>query len=268
MQTCSLVFLDIDGTLLDSSHQVMPRTKQILNRLEKRGVPIVLCSARSPGGVERVEKQVGLRGPIACYGGSLILTEDRSILSDEGIQKETAVSFKRFVLDHFSDVVVSAYLYDVWLVDDINHPTVQREARISQCMPLAGSLQAAAENVPHVHKLLAISSQQQITKLQNMAAKKFPDLTLARSGPTYLEIMPKEVSKRRAVERFQEYYGVSQAEIAAFGDSFVDLEMLRYAGLGIAMGNAPDEVQRAVDRVTTSNDEEGIYLVLKTLKFS
>ena len=72
-----LIFLDIDGTLLDSSHQVMPRTKQILNRLEKRGVPIVLCSARSPGGVERVEKQVGLRGPIACYGGSLILTEDR-----------------------------------------------------------------------------------------------------------------------------------------------------------------------------------------------
>ena len=118
------------------------------------------------------------------------------------------------------------------------------------------------------NKLLAISSQQQITKLQNMAAKKFPDLTLARSGPTYLEIMPKEVSKRRAVERFQEYYGVSQAEIAAFGDSFVDLEMLRYAGLGIAMGNAPDEVQRAADRVTTSNDEEGIYLVLKTLKFS
>ena len=46
MQTYSLVFLDIDGTLLDSSHQVMPRTKQILNRLEKRGVPIILCSAQ------------------------------------------------------------------------------------------------------------------------------------------------------------------------------------------------------------------------------
>ena len=74
MQTYSLVFIDIDGTLLDSNHQVMPKTKQILNRLEKRGIPIILCSARSPGGVETVEKQAGIHGPIVCYGGSLILT--------------------------------------------------------------------------------------------------------------------------------------------------------------------------------------------------
>ncbi len=268
MQTYSLVFLDIDGTLLDSNHQVMPKTKQILNRLEKRGIPIILCSARSPGGVETVEKQVGLHGPIVCYGGSLILTEDRSILSDKGIKKETAFSFKQFVLNHFSDIVVSSYLYDVWLVDDVNHPTVQREARISQCTPLAGSLQSASEKVPHVHKLLAISSQQQITKLQNMAAKEFPELTLVRSGPTYLEVMPREVSKRKAVERFQEYYQVSQAEIVAFGDSFVDLEMLQYAGLGVAMGNASEPVKEAASRTTVSNDEEGIYMVLKSLRFA
>ena len=143
MKRYSLVFLDIDGTLLDSNHQVMPQTKQILNRLEKRGIPIILCSARSPGGVETVEKQAGLHSPVVCYSGSLILTAERSILSDEGIQKETAVSFKQFVLDHFSDIVVSSYLYDVWLVDDVNHPAVRREARISQCTPLAGQLQAA-----------------------------------------------------------------------------------------------------------------------------
>lgn len=268
MQTYSLVFLDIDGTLLDSNHQVMPQTKQILNRLERRGIPVILCSARSPGGVETVEKQVGLHSPSVCYGGGLILTSDRSILSDEGIKKETAVSFKQFVPEHFSDVVVSSYLYDVWLVDDVNHPTVQREARISQCTPLAGSLQAASESVPHVHKLLAISSQQQITKLQNVAAKEFPELTLVRSGPTYLEVMPKESSKRKAVERLQEYYRVSQSEIVAFGDSFVDLEMLQYAGLGVAMGNAPEPVKEAAGRITASNDEEGIYLVLKSLKFS
>ena len=134
MQTYSLVFLDIDGTLLDSNHQVMPKTKQILNRLEKRGIPIILCSARSPGGVETVEKQAGIHGPIVCYGGSLILTSERSILADEGIRKETAAAFRQFVLKHFPEVVLNAYIYDVWLVDDVNHPVVQREARISQCI--------------------------------------------------------------------------------------------------------------------------------------
>ena len=82
MQTYSLVFLDIDGTLLDSSHKIMPKTKQILNRLEQRGSPIILCSARSPGGVETVERQAGLPSPIVCYGGSLVLTADRAILVD------------------------------------------------------------------------------------------------------------------------------------------------------------------------------------------
>lgn len=267
MRTYSLVFLDIDGTLLDSRQQVMPQTKQILHRLEQRGIPVILCSARSPGGVETVAKQADLHGPAVCYGGGLILTAERSILSDEGMRKETAAAFKQYVREHFPDVVVSAYLYDVWLVDDVNHPSVRWEAEVSKCTPLAGNLQAAAETVPHVHKLLAFGTQRRLSELRDAAAKAFPDLTLARSSSTYLEIMSKAVSKRKAVERLQEYYHVSREEIVAFGDHFVDLEMLQYAGLGVAMGNAPGPVQKAAAQVTASHDEEGIYIALKHLHF-
>lgn len=267
MQTYSLVFLDIDGTLLDSTHQVMPKTKRILTRLEGRGVPIILSSARSPGGVEVVERQVGLHSPIVCYGGSLILDRSRSILSDAGIKSETAAAFKDFARDCFPDIAVSAYIYDVWLVDDAAHPAIQREAGISQCTPLAGDLRAATQSIPHVHKLLSIGAQQQITKLQNAAAEKFPELTLVRSGPTYLEVMPQNISKRTAMEKLREYYNADPEKLVAFGDHFVDLEMLRCAGLGVAMGNAPEEVKQAADRVTASNDEEGVYIVLRHLKF-
>ncbi len=114
MRTYSLVFLDIDGTLLNSNQEIMPKTKQILNRLEDRGIPIILCSARSPGGVETVERQAGLHSPIVCYGGSLILDTERSILGDKGISSETAVAFKQFVLSRFDlwyQVVESILLY-------------------------------------------------------------------------------------------------------------------------------------------------------------
>lgn len=267
MQTYSLVFLDIDGTLLDSNHQIMPQTKQMLTRLEKRGVPMILSSARSPGGVETVARQADLHSSIVCYGGSLILDAERAILADTGIPPETATAFKTFVLSHFRDIVVSAYIYDVWLVDDIGHPMVQREARISQCAPLAGELQSAVQTVSHVHKLLCIGDQQQITKLQREAGKAFPQLTLVRSGAVYLEVMPKGVSKQTAAECLQSYYQVSREEIVAFGDHFVDLELLRWAGMGVAMGNAPDEVKEASDWVTASNDEEGVYVALRRLKF-
>lgn len=268
MPAYSLVFLDIDGTLLDSNHQIMPQTKRLLNRLEKRGIPIILCSARSPGGGETVERQAGLYSPVICYGGSLVLDADRAILSDTGMSLETAVSFKRFVLDRFVDVVVSAYIYDIWLVDNAGHPAIQREAGISQCVPLAGDLRTAAQMSPHVHKLLCIGTPQQIAEIQSSAAEVFPELALARSGPTYLEVMPRGTSKRTAAERLGEYFGMSRESMAAFGDNFVDLELLRYVGLGVAMGNAPHEVKEAVGRVTTSNDEEGIYIVLRHLRFS
>lgn len=267
MQTYSLVFLDIDGTLLDSRHQIMPKTQQILNRLEKRGIPIILCSARSPGGVEAVERQAGLHSPVVCYGGSLILDAERSILSDTGIPSETAVSFKQFVSNRFPEVVVSAYLYDVWLVDNSDHPIVQREERISQCTALAGDLRSAVQTMSHVHKLLCIGGQSQITDLQRVASNVFPELALVRSGAVYLEVMPKTISKQVALERLGSYYQVDPKSMVALGDHFVDMEMLRYAGLGVAMGNAPEEVKQAADRVTTSNDEEGIYLALKNLRF-
>lgn len=267
MKTYSIVFLDIDGTLLDSRHQIMPQTKQLLNRLEGRGVPIVLCSARSPGGVDAVVRQAGLHSPVVCYSGGLILNADHSILGDAGIEAGLALRFKRFAAECYPEVMVCAYLYDVWLVDDPEHPAVVREARISECTPVKGSLELAVQSVPRVHKLLCIGEAKRVLALQNDAAQQFSELGFARSGPTYLEVMPQGTSKRAAVEALQAHYGLSREETVACGDNFVDMDMICYAGLGVAMGNSPDPVKEAADRVTASNDEEGIYIALKNLKF-
>lgn len=267
-QTYSIVFLDIDGTLLDSAHRISPNTKQLLNRLEKRGIPIVLCSARYPDGVEFVARQAELHSPIVCYGGALILDKDRSILSDTGIEIQTAVRFKRFVDEHFPELLISTYLYNVWLVDDDTHPDIRREADVIQCRPLAGNLETASQAMDHVHKLLCMGVPAQVDRLQKEAAPLFPEVELLNSGATYLEILPRGVSKRTAMETLQTRYHLNRESAVACGDHFVDLEMLRYAGLGIAMDNAPEEVKAAADRVTASNDEEGVYIALKNLRFS
>ena len=169
--------------------------------------------------------------------------------------------------EYYPDLVCSAYLYDVWLVDDLTHPAVVREARISACTPVKGTLDLAAQSASHVHKLLCIGESKRILQLQNDATQQFPELVFVRSSPTYLEVMPQENSKRAAVETLQTYYGLSREETVACGDSFVDEGMIRYAGLGVAMGNSPAPVKEAADRVTASNDEEGIYIALKNLKF-
>ena len=267
-QTYSIVFLDIDGTLLDSGRRISPNTKRLLNRLERRGVPVILCSARFPDGVEFVARQADLKSPVVCYGGALVLDEDRSILTDTGIEIQDAVRFKRFVDKEYPDLITSTYLYSVWLVDDEANPLIRREADLIQCRPLSGSLEAASQTMKHVHKLLCMGPPGQILRLQKEAAPLFPEVKLLSSGAAYLEVLPGGVSKRTAMETLQAYYGLEREAVVACGDHFVDLEMLRCAGLGIAMGNAPEAVKRAADRVTASNDEEGVYIALKSLRFS
>ena len=266
MRTYSIVFLDIDGTLLDSKHQVMPCTGTCLKNLYGRGVPIVLCSARPPEGVNLVAEQAELDGPKACYNGGLIFDENSTILRDVGIDIRLAMDFKRFVSERFPELVVSAYLYNVWLAEDPRHPLIEQEAAISGCTPLKGSLEQVASAASHIHKLLCMGDAMRIRALQKEIPQHFPQLMALRSKATYLEILPQESTKGSAARVLLDHYGLSAKQAVAFGDSDVDVDMLQYCGFGVAMGNAPKQVKEAADYVTASNDEEGVYIALNSLR--
>jgi len=266
MRTYSIVFLDIDGTLLDSKNQVMPCTHDRLQFLHRQGVPIILCSARPPKGVNLVAGQVGVQGPVACYNGGLIIDEDHTILLDEGINIRLAMDFERFVSERFPDLVVSAYLYNVWLAENPQHPLILQEAEISGCTPLQGSLAQIASSASHVHKLLCMGDAMRIRALQKEIGQQFPQLMALRSKSTYLEILPLESRKGTSAKVLLEHYGLSAQQAVAFGDSDVDVDLLQCCGLGVAMGNAPRQVKEAADFVTASNDEEGVYIALNSLR--
>ena len=106
----------------------------------------------------------------------------------------------------------------------------------------------------------------QIRGLQLEAARQFPQLMALRSKPEYLEILSPESTKRSAVQALLDHYRLRPERAVAFGDSDVDVDMLQYCGLGVAMGNAPKSVKEAADFVTASNDEEGIYIALNSLR--
>ena len=266
MCTYSAVFLDIDGTLLDSRNQIMPCTQSHLKYLHERGVPIVLCSARPPEGVKRVAEQLQVHAPVACYNGGLVFDENSAILRDVGIDLQLAVDFRQFVSERFPDLVVSAYLYNVWLAEDPHHPLIEQESKISGCMPLKGSLKQVAFAASHIHKLLCMGDAMRIRALQKEIPQHFPQLMALRSKSTYLEILPPEATKGSAAKVLLEHYGLSAKQAVAFGDSDVDLDMLQYCGLGVAMGNAPRQLKEAADYVTASNDEEGVYIALNSLR--
>lgn len=99
-------------------------------------------------------RQTGLYGPKVCYNGGLIYDEYGTILRDVGINLRLAMDFRRFVSERYPDLVVSAYLYNIWLTEDPRNPLIRQEAQISGCASLMGTLEQVEGAVPRVHKLL------------------------------------------------------------------------------------------------------------------
>ena len=267
MNLYSVVMLDLGGTLLDSNNQISPNTKRLLNRLQQRGVPIVLCSSGPPSDAIMAARQCGLTGLLVCYDGSLILDQNQNILADTGIDGETALRLKRYASAECPDVAVTSCLYDIGLADSVQDPNVSAFGKRYGQEAIEGPLESALHSNGHAHKMIGLGQPLRIKDFQNWAVPLFPSLSVTASGATCLEITAAGVSKGAAMKTIQSYYNVAPEQIVAAGDYFTDMEMLRRAGLGIAMGNAPEAVKRAAARVTASNDEEGVYIALKNLRF-
>ena len=85
-----IIFSDVDGTLLNSEHQVLPGTLSAIRLLEQQGIPFVIISARSPSGIYPIQEKYHFKSPIISYSGALILDENRKILYSKGFSREIA----------------------------------------------------------------------------------------------------------------------------------------------------------------------------------
>ena len=259
-----IVFCDIDGTLLDSEHRVRPDTAKRLRRLEAEGVPFVLVSARMPQGVELVRRAYGGVSPMICYSGSLVLDGQGQALFGQGMDREEALRACAFA-SSFSGISASLYAARRWLARDGEDPWIRQEAAITDARPELGELAALLEGEPCVHKLLCMGPPEQISRLEGALTERFAGLCAYRSKDSYLEVTDARARKSAAALWLCRSLGMGLQDAVAFGDNFNDVDLLRAVGLGVAMGNAPQDVRRQADLVAPSNDEEGVLRCLERL---
>jgi len=110
---------------------------------------------------------------------------------------------------------------------------------------------------------MCIRDSVEILKAQLTESDLIKDLSISKSKPTYLEIMPLNVSKQCAINLLCLKYNIKKSEVFAVGDNFNDIEMIRFAGFGVAMGNAPEDVKKYADFVTYTNDEDGVAYAIE-----
>lgn len=261
MKKYKAVFSDIDGTLLNSKHQIPENTRKKIKQINQNGIPYVLVSARMPKGMTAIRAELEAKSPMICYSGALVVDEEDHPIYSVAMPQEVAMKLCRRVYELNPKISVNIYTNDEWLVKDKKEYWAAQESDITGVIPQEVFFEDE-EVYKEVHKVLCMGDKEDIAALEQQLVKEFPQIRIYRSKDTYLEIMSMKASKSDAIHMLKDHFHVKQEEIMAFGDNFNDIDMIRYAGLGVAMGNAADEVKEAADIVTDINDNEGERQIL------
>lgn len=263
-----MVFCDIDGTLIDSKHQISRDTAEKIRELFRGGIPFIMVSARMPSGIFPLLRKLEIKAPVVCYSGALILDEQGDCIKTTGISREKAVLINEYIKKNWKQVCCSVFCHDRWIVDDARDQWVIQEQRITSSVPSEGNISGFIPPDGHIHKFLCMGDAGLIAGLNEAVKERFPELSVYRSKDTYLEIMDGSVSKSGAVKHLCRNYRIPVEATVSFGDNFNDMDMLLSTGTSFAMGNAPEEVKRQAKNVTSDNDHEGVLAGLSQLDFA
>lgn len=266
-----IIFIDIDGTLLNSNHLISAGTITAIKRVtELFDIPIVLTSARPPQAIEPIYKQLNLSAPIVCFNGALII-EKR-----EGHQYKTLYSstINASIINDLCEIVdqkqlsLNFYYYNEWYCSSKDHWVLQEESICgtkANIQNVNTQLKQWTEQNSGPHKILLMGNPDQLdTIIPNIKYWFEKQLNINKSKSTYLELIDRSASKLLALRLMMDQLNISRNEVMAIGDNYNDIEMLEFAGLGIAMGNSPDEVKSKANFVTLDNDSDGLQFAFES----
>jgi len=264
-----VIFSDIDGTLLTSNHKVTEGTVNAVQKISKSGIDFILVSARMPRGIIPIQKKLGINAPIICFSGALILGKEkndgtRDIIKNTYMKTVDVKRIYNIMNNDFKDISFSLYQRNQWFVESIDNKWIKLEDEITNSDPTIHEFDLLFQSSElQVNKILCMGEPIRIDELCYKLKEIMPDLIINKSKDTYLEIMECNVLKSNAIKSLEKTLKVKRNEIIAIGDNFNDMDMIIYAGMGIAMGNSPDEVKAVADAITGINDEDGLQQAIE-----
>ena len=257
-----LIVLDLDGTLTNSKKEISSRNRETLIRIQEQGIRLVLASGRPTYGIVPLANELRMNefgGFILSYnGGEIINWESKEMMYENVLPNEVVpVLYECARTNHLSiltydgaEIVTENSLdpYEAFLnkmaVRETNDFLTDITLPVAKCLIVGDA-----------GKLIPVESELCI-RLQGK-------INVFRSEPYFLELVPQGIDKALSLAVLLKEIGVAREEVIAIGDGYNDLSMIRFAGLGIAMGNAQEPVKKAADYITLSNEEDGVAEAIK-----
>lgn len=250
-----IIFLDIDGTILNEEKKIPIKTIAAIKQLKEKGHFVAIATGRAPFMFGEIRKELDIDSYVS-FNGQYVVFENKLLYKNPLIKDEL------HRLHQFSD--------------DLGHPIVFM------------SKETMKSNVPHHHyieesmKSLQFSHPEHEDDFyknndilqsllfmeeheEHLYEGRFHDFDFIRWHPFSVDVIPKGGSKAEGIKKMVEALGFEMKNVYAFGDGLNDIEMIQEVGTGVAMGNASEEVKKHADFITKSVDEDGIWYGLKEL---
>ena len=257
--------MDIDGTLYNSVKCISEPTRQAIFRAREAGKIIAIASGRPIPGMADVCRRLEFAekgGYIMGWnGGRIINVQTGEVISETLLPEAVVPEIASLAAEY--DAPVVAHTSDVLVSERPDDKIIQLEARLNHMsVEKIGSLADYTER--RLYKCIVTGSDEKLVHLEQIAARHFAGrLSVYRSEPYFLEILPFGIDKAHAIDALAGHLGMTNEDFIACGDGFNDLSMIRHAGLGVAMANAQLVVRQNADYITDSCDNDGLVPVIE-----
>ena len=258
-----LVAIDLDGTLVTDNKELTTKTVEVIKEASKKGVKIMISSGRAFYRLEKFIDALGLRKENQCTicfnGGMIVDNTSKEILYSKNLEAEEVKELIR--LGKSFKLPIMIYAKDTHYVEKVPEVVEKNKKNLKgMCLKVVNFDELNFnEQQNYIYKVCFIDKPETIIEKRKEISKEMMEkYEMTSSVPEYLEIVKKGIKKSEAIKFVMNKYGIQQEEVMAIGDGENDVEMLSFAGLGIAMENAKNYVKKFANDVTTSNNQDGV----------
>ncbi|WP_089139670.1 sugar-phosphatase [Vibrio rumoiensis] len=265
-----LIAIDMDGTLLNSSGKISEQNKQAIAQARQQGVHVVLASGRPLDGMRAALNELNMTQDsdyVISYNGSLVQT----VASNAMIRQEILKGKDAKLLNDWAqrlDVFIHAFSLEEGLISPKSNRYTTHESEINNIALTERPFETLNDADP-ILKVMMVEEEHKLTQaIEQIPSELHQQFTIVRSAPFFLEFMNPTSDKGSGVQALAEHLGIKASEVMTLGDAGNDHHMLKYAGLGIAMGNATEATKQIADYVTDTNDNSGVALAIEKFVLS
>ena len=264
-----LIAVDLDGTLLNSAHQITQETRAAISFARRQGMKVLPCSGRHFSGTRSVARQAGMGDAVICGNGALVTTWQGETISASMLAPGRCQALLQFC--SFYRLGSNLYADDVLYTcrensvtryyDGLNHSLPpQEQCRWQTVTDLSAEADRHAQGILKL-EIFPLPDEPREALLQMLDS--WQDVAAEGNLRTSVELHASGVSKATGLADAAKYYGLPLTETLAVGDAENDVSMLKAAGLGAAMGNAVAARRGDPDQIISHCDENGVAWVIR-----